>query len=107
MNTAMALLSDAPHVANVEAYRHFVESQSLISCHAAVGTATAMYYDPGRGRMRRGYGRKTSGGCRRLIQVLQQFDCTFDLYSLTTEKLLELLPKEFESWKQKQMRLAI
>ena len=105
--TAMALLADPVNVATAEAYRLFVESPWLISCRAAVGTATALYFDLDRNRMRRGYGRKTAGGCRRLVQVLQQFDCTFDLYALTLEKLIGLLPSEFDGFKPRQLRLAI
>lgn len=107
IDSAMALLADAPHVATAEAYRLFVENPSLISCRAAVGTATALYYDKISGRMRRGYGRKTSGGCRRLIQVLQQFDCTYDLYSLSTDTLLAMLPNEFDEFRPEPLLLAI
>lgn len=104
---AMSLLVDPPHVATAEAYRLFVENPSLISCRAAVGVATALYFDSDANKMRRGYGRKTGGGCRRLVQVLQQLDLTFDLYSLSVERLLGLLPSEFDPFRPRQLRLAI
>jgi hypothetical protein len=92
-------------VATSETYRLFIENPALISCRAAVAVATHLYYDPTRGRLRRGAGAKGNGGCRRLVMVLQQFDCTFDLPMLTKEGLLELLPQEFERFVPRQMEL--
>lgn len=100
-----ALLCDKPTIGTSETYRLFIENPTLISCNAAVEMATILYYDPDRGRIRRGAGAKGSGGCRRLVQVLQQFDCTYDLPMLTCERLLEMLPTEFKKFIPQQMEL--
>ena len=89
-----ALLADPVHIATSEVYRSFVET-TLVTCPAAVEVATRLYYDQSSGRLRRGAGVKGPGGARRLIAVLQQFDRTFDLHSLTCDDLLGLLPDEF------------
>lgn len=92
---ACGLLSDPPFVATSEAYRLFVEIPRLVACKAAVETATALYYDETKGSLRRGSGAKGAGGLRRLIDVIQQLDMTFDVHSLRASDLLVLLPAEF------------
>jgi hypothetical protein len=91
----LALLSNPMHVATAETYRLFIENPSLIACKAIVEVATALYYDPKQGNVRRGAGSKDAGGCRRLIDFLQQIDCTFDLPELTKDRLTQMLPAEF------------
>jgi len=36
----------------------------------------------------------------RFIDVIQQLDLTYDLYSMTGEEVLELLPSEFDRWRE-------
>jgi hypothetical protein len=97
---ARALLADPVTVSTSEVYRLLVENPSLVTCNAVVEAATLLYYDPVKGRIRRGAGAKGEGGARRFVQILQQFDCTFDLAMLHTNRLLELLPTEFNRFKQ-------
>jgi hypothetical protein len=97
---ARVLLADPVTVSTAEVYRLLVENPSLVTCNAVVEAATLLYYDPGRGRIRRGAGSKSAGGARRLLQVLQHFDCTYDLAMVPTRRLLELLPNEFSRFKQ-------
>jgi hypothetical protein len=96
---AMGLLSDPVSISTPEVYRMLVENPSLVTSRAAVEATTKLYYDPAKKRLRRGAGVKGPGGSRRLIQVLQQFDCTYDLGALTSERLLALLPAEFDRFK--------
>jgi hypothetical protein len=77
-----------------------VENPALVSCPAAVETTTRLYYDPGKRRVRRGAGSKGPGGCRRLLQVLQQFDCTYDLAMMRTQDLMTKLPPEFNRYRE-------
>lgn len=103
----LALLCGPVHVATSEVFRLFIENQSLLACPAAVATATTLYYDFERHKLKTGAGSrdKNSGECRRLIEVLQQLDCTYDLPLLTEERLLSLLPAEFKRFVPKQLRL--
>lgn len=93
---AAALLADPPHIATAEVYRLFIENPALTRSKSAVAAATSLYYDSTRKKIRRGAGSKEAGDCRRLIAVMQQFDCTFDLFALTERTLLNMLPKEFD-----------
>jgi hypothetical protein len=102
----LALLSNPMDVATSETYRLFIENTSLIACKAVVEVATWLYYDRARCKLKRGAGSKDAGGCRRLIEYLQQIDCTFDLPILTKERLAGMLPKEFSRFVPQQMELV-
>ena len=41
------------------------------------------------------------GTLQRFIDVIQQLDLTYDLYSLSGEQILALLPPEFDKWKDR------
>jgi hypothetical protein len=101
----LALLSNPLDVATSETYRLFIENPSLIACTAVVETATWLYFDYERSRLKRGAGSKDAGGCRRLIEFLQQIDCTFDLPILTQAGLSKLLPDEFKRFVPRQTAL--
>ena len=99
------LLTSKLDVATAETYRLFIENPALFACKAVVSAATKMYYDYGKGRIRRGAGSKEEGGCRRLIDYLQQLDLTFDLQRMTEPQLLMYLPHEFDRFKPRQLQL--
>lgn len=62
-------------------------------------TARSLYFDDSRAALRRGVGGKRGGSARRLAKVRQQLDVTWDLYDLSPERLLALLPTEFDRFK--------
>lgn len=100
---AVGLLADPVHVGTAEVFRSFIENPSLIRSRSAVEVATMLYYDPAKRKIRRGAGgggvSQKPGTCRRLIRVLQQFDCTYDLYALSADLLLKMLPPEFNRFR--------
>jgi hypothetical protein len=61
--------------------------------------ARQLYFDNKLGRLRRGSGSKGGGSPRRLAEVRRQFDVTWDLYDLSAERLLGLLPREFNRFR--------
>lgn len=69
--------------------------QELVSNASAMGVATKLYVDS-KGNLKRGAGGKGPGSARRLVDVLNQFDLTYDLYAMPSDELLALLPKEFD-----------
>ena len=97
---ALGLLCDPMDVSTSEVYRLLIENTRLVTSRGPVAIATILYYDPQKGKLRRGAGSKGPGGCRRLVGVLQQFDCTFDLPSLTGGQLLTMLPREFDKFRR-------
>lgn len=60
--------------------------------------ARMLYYDDVRGTLKRGAGGKGLGSPRRLAQVRQQLDVTWDLEHLKPRQILEMLPEEFEKF---------
>jgi hypothetical protein len=73
--------------------------QELITNKALVSAATKLYYDKKSDKRKRGSGGKGAGSPRRLAQVIDQFSLTWDLYSITADEILELLPSEFDRFK--------
>ena len=59
-----------------------------------------LYYDREKDKVKRGASdRKKKGNLRRFIDVTDQFDVTYDLFSMTTENISKLLPEEFDEWR--------
>jgi hypothetical protein len=74
--------------------------QEFISNPAIVGAIDVLYYDASTRRPKRGAAsnKRRPGTLRRFIDVIQQLDLTYDLYSLTGVQLMRLLPGEFDRW---------
>lgn len=83
--------------AQSEAYQWTVESPSLLASEAVMGAIKRLYFDEKTRRLRRGSQSKGPGSIRRLTAVLNQLERTFDLHSLSVERLLQLLPREFRA----------
>ena len=69
--------------------------QELITNAAVVKTATALYYDHQKKNLRRGAAGRGPGSARRLADLLNQLDVTWDLYGMPSAELMALLPAEF------------
>lgn len=71
-----------------------------VRARAVVAAATRLYYDPRTRSIKRGAASKEArpGSVRRFTTVLNQLDVTYDLHALDGERLLRLLPSEFEQW---------
>ncbi len=81
-------------------YHQLVMRQDFISNSAIIEAADVLYFDSKRKAPKRGILSKSKrGNLFRFINVIQQLDMTFDLYSLTAEGILFLLPYEFDEWK--------
>ncbi|MBU2550904.1 MAG: hypothetical protein KKB20_21010 [Proteobacteria bacterium] len=97
---AALLLCNPLHQTN-KFNREFCSRQAFISNRGVVEAAGLLYFDPIRGRVKRGAagtGRKP-GALFRFIDLVRQLDLTFDLYSMSGPRILDLLPEEFEPWK--------
>lgn len=71
----------------------------LVGNRSFVELVTKLYFDPTLGRLKRGSGGAGAGSPRRLAQVQQQLDLTFDFFSLRCDEMLALLPREFDRFK--------
>lgn len=73
--------------------------QSILRSPSIILLASRLYGNPATGRPKQGAAGKGAGSVRRLSAVLQQIDLTYDADALPTDRMLELLPKEFNGWK--------
>ena len=74
--------------------------QDIIQIPGALEAADLLYFDPQKSEPKRGItNRKKGGTIRRLREVIQQLDLTFDVYLLTAQDLISLLPPEFDRFK--------
>ena len=71
----------------------------VVQARAVVSAATKLYMSGM--QHRKGAMSKGSGSARRFNAVIEQLDRTFDLQSMSPGDFLQLLPKEFDSWKAK------
>jgi len=75
--------------------------------HAAFqGAARALYYDDERKKLKPGAGGKGAGSARRLARVRKQFDVTWDLFAVPSQRLVEMLPREFDRFKPGRVHAA-
>ncbi len=75
--------------------------QSLITNRGSLEAVHSLYYEKANGKPKRGAQVKkpAPGTFYRFIGIIQQLDLNYDLYSMTGEEVLELLPAEFNKWK--------
>jgi hypothetical protein len=74
--------------------------QEIGTNRAVIEAAKTLYWDDDKKRPKRGSSPQEHkpGTLRRFVDVLQQFDLTYDLYSISGEELIQLLPAEFYGW---------
>jgi hypothetical protein len=71
--------------------------QDFVQNKAVIGAATTLYVDSASGKPKRGASptQKRPGTLRRFVDVVNQFDPVWDLYSIGTVELINKLPAEF------------
>jgi hypothetical protein len=93
------ILLGGPFGSHGEVVEQFASRLEIVTNRGLIESVTTLYWDTSSMKMKRGAGGKDAGSARRLADVLLQFDVTWDLYSLSADKLLGLLPKEFSKFK--------
>jgi len=91
---ALALLCQRPGRPG-DLVEQLASRQQIVTNPAIMRTATNYFVDPATGQQRRSANSKGAGGARRFVDVLNQFDVTWDLSSLSTDGLRAMLPPEF------------
>lgn len=91
---AMAVLCQPPGRPG-DVVEQLASRQEVVTSPTLMKVATKLFYDSTTGKLRRGAGGKGAGSARRLIDVLNQFDVTWDLTALPAPDLLAMLPAEF------------
>lgn len=95
----MALLCGPVHELS-DTYLELAKRQELITNPAVVTAATRLYYDPAKGRLKRAGTRGAPGTVRRFAEVLMQLDVVWDLYQMSPEELIAMLPPEFDRFRR-------
>lgn len=76
---------------------------TIFRSQGIVKLAHLLYADPATGTTKRGFGgggqnQRSPGNLMRFIDVLDQLYMTYDVYGMTAEELMKLLPSEFRRW---------
>lgn len=91
LDTKLYILSD--FVEQIASREYIISSPNLVK---AIRT---LYWDSsGNGIKRGATDRHRQGNIRRFIKIIDQIDLTYDIY-VTPEKIINLLPKEFDVWR--------
>ena len=95
---AMVLLYQPLHKLNHFVYQ-LVSRQELVTNPAVIGSATRLYLSP-QDRPRRGASGQGPGGVFRFAALMNQIDLTWDLYEMTADRILDMLPAEFDRFRR-------
>ena len=97
------LLLHGPLYETGRLYLELSARQAFITNQGIIEAANLLYFDAAKGTPKRGAAVTTRkpGALIRFIDVIQQLDLTHDLYSMTGEEVINLLPQEFDEWKPK------
>lgn len=91
---ALALLCQRPGRPG-DLVEQLASRQQIVTNPAIMRVATDYFVDPATGQQRRTANSKGAGGARRFVDVLNQFDVTWDLSLVSADGLCAMLPSEF------------
>ena len=96
---ALCLFCQPLHVVG-HIYYQLASCQNLITSAPVTEVATSLYYDARLDGLRRGsQTHGAEGSVFRFAAVLMQFDRTFDLHTIPSDRLLHILPDEFRRFR--------
>lgn len=99
LGSVQGLLATTPDAPG-EVYEQLAARKYTVTSRAVVQAATFLYFDLTNGKLKRGAGGSAAGSPRRLSEVLQQFDLTYDLQAIPANRLLNILPREFDRFRK-------
>lgn len=97
---AFALLRSPLHSPG-EIVEQMASHQELVTNRGIVQAATSLYIDCTTQQPKRGAAGRGPGSARRLAEVFNQFDVTWDLYAMSATSIIEMLPSEFQKFMPK------
>lgn len=77
-----------------------VSKQGVVTNPALMQVVTHLYYDDETETFKRGAAGRKGGSARRFRTVFDQLDLTWDLYGMEPEEILEVLPSEFDRFRE-------
>lgn len=98
--SARFLLSKPPSTRG-EIVEQMMARQEILTSEGAVLLASYLYYDKNIETFKKGAASRKSPGCiSRYISWLQQLQVTYDIFSISKDDLLDLLPQEFDRFRE-------
>jgi hypothetical protein len=95
------VLLNRPLSSRGELVEQLASRQSVIGSRPVIEAVQIQYYDAQKEGFKRGAaGRGKPGSIDRFVSVVQQLECTYDLHSMTGDKVVRLLPTEFNRWRR-------
>lgn len=83
-----------------ELIEQIMARQYFLSCKGIIGAASMLYYDTETATFKRGStGRKSAGCVYRFVNWLQQLEVNYDLFSMSSDDFLSIMPKEFDRFR--------
>lgn len=95
---AIVLLCQPPDAPG-DIVEQLASRQEIVTNPVMMRVATELYYDRATGSPKRGASSKNRGSARRLAEVTDQFDVTWDLFGVPWHSLLAKLPVEFDRFR--------
>ena len=93
------VLLRAPLNRHGELVEQIASRQKIAGCGSVMDAIDGLYYDEELEKAKLGVTtRNRPGVILRLINILEQFETTYDLHSMSGEEILEMLPHEFDKW---------
>lgn len=74
-------------------------SQEIALNKGILTAANILYWDETTKSFKRGAASNKGGSVRRFVRIIKQYQMTFDLNSMSGEKIVELMPEEFSKWR--------
>lgn len=75
--------------------------ESVLQHDAIIKAAHQIYWDDNEGDTKRGASSKNKPGtARRIGTVIKQLDVVYDLHGMDADQIVEILPGEFDRWKE-------
>jgi hypothetical protein len=96
---AMVLLCSPPGEPG-DLVEQLASRQEIVTNRSLIHAATTLYVDPTTSKPKRGAAGRGPGSVRRFTDIINQFDLTWDLYSMTADQILDMLPTEFRRFRK-------
>ena len=83
-----------------ELIEQIMARQYYMGCDGVMRAASKLYYDDEKKTFKKGAAARSTPGCvSRFISWLQQLEINYDLYSMSPDALIDLMPSEFDKFK--------
>lgn len=84
-----------------ELIEQLMARQYLLSCEGVMRAASKLYYDREKKTFKRGASGRESPGCvSRYVNWLKQLEVNYDLFSMSADDFISLMPPEFDRFKE-------